>query len=183
MTEPIWISVEEAVAINKQLVAQFGGLDAGVRDKDLLHAALARPLNKWHYDSPRADIHALAAAYAFGIAKGHVFHDGNKRTAYTVAVTFLDVNSLICVPDKADAVETMVSLAEGSISEREMAEWFAGTTRPARGLSEDPQVTTDWDYQEKNKATIRAKPAQAAKKSQGIPPKRSKGNRKRRRSA
>ncbi len=182
MTEPVWISVEEAVAINKQLVAQFGGLDAGVRDKDLLHAALARPLNKWHYDSPRADIHALAAAYAFGIAKGHVFHDGNKRTAYTVAATFLDVNGSICVPDKADAVETMVSLAEGSISEREMAEWFARNTRPVRGLSEDLRDTTNWASQAEGGSTAKTKAVRSTKEARGNLPKRARGDRKRRRS-
>ena len=138
MNEPVWISAEEAVAINKLLVAQFGGLDAGVRDENLLRAALARPLNKWHYETPQPSIHMLAAAYAFAIGRGHVFHDGNKRTAYTVAATFLDINAVICAPDKADAVERMVAVAEGTLSEREIAEWFARNNRPVHGLSEVP---------------------------------------------
>jgi death-on-curing protein len=136
VTEPLWVSAEEAIAINRMLVAQFGGLDAGVRDESLLQAALARPLNKWHYDEPRPDLFTLGAAYAFGIAKGQVFHDGNKRAAYVVAVTFLDMNDVICAPSQSDIVETMVVLADGSMSETEMAQWFRSNVRRPIGLAE-----------------------------------------------
>jgi death-on-curing protein len=118
------------------LVAQFGGLDAGVRDENLLQAALARPLNKWHYDEPKPSLFMLAAAYAFGIAKGHVFHDGNKRAAYVVAVTFLETNDIICAPSQPDIVETMVAVADGSTSETELAAWFRGQSKRPTGLAE-----------------------------------------------
>lgn len=136
MKEPIWISADEALAINRMLVAQFGGLDAGVRDENLLQAALGRPLNKWHYDEPKPDLFVLAAAYAFGVAKGHVFHDGNKRAAYVVAVTFLDVNGIVCAPAQADIVETMVAVADGSMSEAALADWFRNNVRRPTGLAE-----------------------------------------------
>jgi death on curing protein len=136
VTEPLWVSAEGAIAINRMLVAQFGGLDAGVRDESLLQAALARPLNKWHYDEPRPDLFTLAAAYAFGIAKGRVFHDGNKRAAYVVAVTFLDMNDIICAPSQSDIVESTVALAEGSMSENELAHWLRSNVRRPLGLAE-----------------------------------------------
>jgi death-on-curing protein len=136
--EPLWISAGEALAINRMLVAQFGGLDAGVRDENLLQAALGRPLNKWHYDEPKPDLFVLAAAYAFGIAKGHVFHDGNKRAAYVIAVTFLDINGIVCAPAQADIVETMVAVADGSTSEAALADWFRKSIRRPSGLAESP---------------------------------------------
>jgi death-on-curing protein len=134
--EPLWISADEALAINRMLVAQFGGLDAGVRDENLLQAALGRPLNKWHYDEPKPDLFVLAAAYAFGIAKGHVFHDGNKRAAYVVAMTFLDVNGIVCAPAQADIVETMVAVADGSMSEAGLADWLRNNVRRPSSLAE-----------------------------------------------
>ena len=136
MTEPLWVSAEEAIAINRMLVAQFGGLDAGVRDENLLQAALARPLNKWHYDEPKPTLFMLAAAYAFGIAKGQVFHDANKRGAYVVAVTFLEMNDIVCAPSQSDIVETMVAVADGSMSETELAEWFRSAIKRPVGLAE-----------------------------------------------
>jgi death on curing protein len=134
--EPFWISADEALAINRMLVAQFGGLDAGVRDENLLQAALGRPLNKWHYDDPKPDLFVLAAAYAFGVAKGDVFHDGNKRAADVVAVTFLDINGIVCAPAQVDIVETIVAVADGSMSEAALADWFRNNVRRSTGLAE-----------------------------------------------
>jgi death-on-curing protein len=134
--EPLWISVDEALAINRMLVAQFGGLDAGLRDENLLQAALARPLNKWHYDQQKPDLMLLAAAYAFGIAKGHVFNDGNKRAAYVVAAAFLEINGIVCAPAQPEIVETIIAVADGSMNEAALANWFRANVRRPSGLAE-----------------------------------------------
>jgi len=131
MSEPEWIDDREAVAIHERAVWQFGGLAGGVRDDNLFKAALARPLNKWHYEEPRPDLFALAAAYCFGIAKGHVFHDGNKRTAHAVAAIFLENNGHSHLAAEAEVVTTMIAAADGSISESELTRWFRETSRPA----------------------------------------------------
>ncbi len=129
--EPVWVSEDEAAAIGAQAVAVFGGMSGDVRDETLLKAALARPLNKWHYDDPRPDILALSAAYCFALVKGHVFYDGNKRAAYIVAVVFLELNGMICAPEQAEIVRTMLGAADGSVSEGELAEWFKGDSELA----------------------------------------------------
>ncbi len=122
--EPIWVSDDEAAAISIRSVALFGGLSGEVRDENLLKAAMARPLNKWHYDDPKPDIFTLAAAYCFGLVKGHPFHDGNKRTAYLVSVIFLELNDYACAPGQQDIVETILGAAEGSRDEEALADWF-----------------------------------------------------------
>ena len=65
-----------------------------MRDAGLLSSALARPRNAFAYLNPKPDLAAIAAAYAFGIAKNHPFFDGNKRTAQVVYRTFLLLNGL-----------------------------------------------------------------------------------------
>jgi len=122
--EPEWLDEQIVTALSVQAVAMFGGLSGDVRDENLLKAALARPLNKWHYDDPRPDIFALAAAYCFAIVKGHPFHDGNKRTAYLAAVTFLELNDIVCAPEQTDIIKTMLGAAAGTIDESELAAWF-----------------------------------------------------------
>ena len=129
MTEPVWIEADDAILANLQLVEAFGGLAAGPRDDNLLLAAVARPLNKWHYAETRPSLFALAAAYAFGIAKGHVFHDGNKRTAYAVAIAFPRKNGVDVAPPGDAIVETMVALAEGALDEEGFAAWLVLHTR------------------------------------------------------
>ena len=134
MNEPTWIDDREAVALQERLIALFGGLAGGVRDENLFRAALGRPLNKWHYDEPRPDLFLLAAAYAFGIAKGHVFHDGNKRTAHAVAAVFLENNGWEHAADEAETVSIMVAVADGSMTEGELAAWFRATSRKISGI-------------------------------------------------
>jgi len=130
VSEPVWITDREAVALNHRLIALFGGLGGGTRDENLLQVALARPLNKWHYDHPRPDLFALAAAYAFAIARGDVFVDGNKRTGHAVAAVFLANNGIDHAPAEEEVVAVMVGLADGALSEAEMAVWFRETSRP-----------------------------------------------------
>src|SRR3972149_5005087 len=91
MKEPRGLKDSVVEAIHRRQLAEHGGLD-GIRDLGLLASALARPKNLFAYGSAKADIAALAASYAFGIARNHAFVDGNNRTAYVVCRTFLKLN-------------------------------------------------------------------------------------------
>ncbi len=120
-----------ALAANERLVGLFGGVAAGVRDENLFQAALSRPLNKWHYEEPPPDLFDLAAAYAFALCKGHVFHDGNKRTAHAIAFAFLKLNGHIHDAPEAEVVQIMIGVADGSIKEPALAAWFRRTSTKA----------------------------------------------------
>ena len=67
---------------------------------------------------------ALAAAYAYGIARTHPFVDGNKRTAWILARLFLALNDMPLRYDKGEAVGIILSLAAGEVSEEELGVWF-----------------------------------------------------------
>jgi death-on-curing protein len=108
-------------AIHDAQLAEHGGL-SGVTDAMLLNAALDRPLNLAAYREP--DAAALAACYAFGLARNHPFADGNKRTGWVVARLFLADNAYHMRFDPADAVRTMESVAAGTLTESQLAEWF-----------------------------------------------------------
>lgn len=117
----VWIATEVALAAHGEQLAEHGGAD-GVRDAGALESAMMRPRNLADYGQP--DIAALAAAYAFGIARNHPFVDGNKRTAAVVAETFLDLNGHALSASDAELVVAILTLAEGDLSEDELADWF-----------------------------------------------------------
>lgn len=117
----IWVAFEVAVAAHAEQLAQHGGGE-GVRDQRLLESAMARPQNLAAYDDP--DAAALAAAYAWGIARNHPFVDGNKRTAAVVSETFLVLNRLSLDASDAELVVVFVALAAGELGEAELAGWF-----------------------------------------------------------
>jgi death on curing protein len=128
MSEPHWIHEKVVTAIHQRQLAEHGGLD-GVRDSGMLSSALARPLNLFAYSSPKPDLPALAAAYAFGIIKNHPFVDGNKRTAYVICRTFLKLNGQDIDATDVEKYQTFLSAAEGSLSEVQLAEWIRSHLR------------------------------------------------------
>jgi len=128
--DPIWISKGLAIAIHKRQLAEHGGAD-GIRDDGLLDSALARARQQFAYGDPTPGIPALAAAIAFGIAKNHAFIDGNKRTAAVVCETFLILNGYTLEATDTELYPVFLSLAEGSLSENELAEWLLAHSRVA----------------------------------------------------
>jgi death-on-curing protein len=117
----IWIATEVALAAHAEQLAEHGGGD-GVRDAGMLESAMARPQNLASYGEP--DAAALAAAYAFGIARNHPFVDGNKRTAAVVSETFLTLNGYALGASDAELVVAFLSLAAGELAEDALADWF-----------------------------------------------------------
>lgn len=121
MHEISWLIEKVVYLIHEEQLAEHGGRD-GVRDNGLLESALARPKNLYAYGNPT--LFELAAAYAYGIIENHPFIDGNKRTGFLLAYTFLSINGWILKASEADAVLAVYALAKGEMSEREFARWL-----------------------------------------------------------
>ena len=126
MIAPAFLEPDIVLFLHDQSIREFGGYH-GVRDEALLASALDRPKNRLGYES-EADLAALVAAYAFGIAKNHAFLDGNKRTAWAACALFLKVNGVILRARAAEAVENTVALATGGMSEAAFAAWLREVT-------------------------------------------------------
>lgn len=122
MTDPIWVPLAAVIAIHDRQIARHGGAP-GMRDRSLLEAGCARPLNQAAYGTPT--LPELAAAYAYGVAKAHAFVDGNKRTAFVTALTFLRLNGLGFRPDPVQGVRMMEDLASGDVTEAAFAVWLS----------------------------------------------------------
>jgi death-on-curing protein len=118
----VWIADSVVLAIHEAQLAEHGGI-AGIRDEGLLASALARPHNLEAYGED-VDVCALAAAYAFGIARNHPFLDGNKRTAFVAMELFLNLNGWGLNTDDAECISTMLALAAGDLSEKTLAAWL-----------------------------------------------------------
>ena len=119
--EPVWLDVDEVIDMHAEQLSIFGGPE-GVRDRGLLESAVLRPINQWHYG--QTDMAALAAAYAFGLARNHAFIDGNKRIAFQAMMVFLRINQITLAPNPGQATEIILSLAAGEVSEESLARWI-----------------------------------------------------------
>lgn len=127
-----WIPLDAVLAIHDQQISEHGGIP-GVRDLAAIDSALARPRNLQAYGKP--DAARLAAAYAFGLSSNrgfrnnHVFLGGNKRTAYVVAETFLDLNGYAMDAPDESVVNTMRAVAAGAMPEEQLAKWLRSFVR------------------------------------------------------
>lgn len=128
--EPKWVGRRIVEAIHDVQLANNGGLP-GLGDAGALESALGRPMHRWH-DGEADDLADCAAAYGFGLAKNHPFADANKRTAFVVMATFLELNGQPLTASEEDVVHTMVGVADGSISERRLAAWLRDNTGTPR---------------------------------------------------
>ena len=85
-------------------------------------------MNRAGYEE--ASVFEIAAAYAFGIVKAHAFVDGNKRTGFVAALTFLRLNGYGLRPDPMIGVAMMEDLASGEVSEAAFAAWLRQEANP-----------------------------------------------------
>ena len=122
MSEPIWIDADALRLLHRETLAEFGGL-SGIRDEGLFLSALARPRNLFVYEEVTS-ISRLAAAYAYGLARNHPFSDGNKRAAFLAIGMFLAINGFLLKVEPTEAVNTMLALAAGDLTELDLASWI-----------------------------------------------------------
>jgi death on curing protein len=118
-----WVTKPVVLAIHDEQIAEHGGL-GGLRDVAVLESALARPQQLAAYGDPPPDVAALAAAYAFGLARTQAFLDGNKRTSAVVTATFLLLNGYDFTADEATRLQVWLRLGAGSMSEKELIVWL-----------------------------------------------------------
>lgn len=116
-----WVTHRAALSAHAEQIEEHGGA-TGIRDTGLFESAMARPQQIEAYGDP--DAAALAAAYAFGLARNHPFVDGNKRTAAVVSLLFLLKNGLRVEASDADMTVIFIALAAGELTEDELADWF-----------------------------------------------------------
>lgn len=95
----------------------------------MFESALARPQNLAASGEP--DVAALAASYAFGLARNHPFVDGNERTALVVCEGFLIKNGYALGCSNAELVHIFLALAAGELAEEDLARWLRERVAPA----------------------------------------------------
>ncbi|WP_145518399.1 type II toxin-antitoxin system death-on-curing family toxin [Yersinia mollaretii] len=118
----MWISAQEVIAFHDRILQRFPGV-AGIPESGRAEALIYRVQNRAHYEGV-TDIFELAATYWVAIARGHIFNDGNKRTAFFVTMTFLYRNGLH-IRNNDEALENLtVEAATGEKTVTQLAHYL-----------------------------------------------------------
>jgi death-on-curing protein len=127
--EPRWPTLDEVLYANARQLALYGGL-SGLRDPALLESALSGPINRWHYGED--DLLLLGVAFAASIARNHPFIDGNKRTALTTMLYFLQANGYaVDAPDDTSLGQMLEAVITRDATEVDFADLLGEYVRPA----------------------------------------------------
>jgi death-on-curing protein len=123
------LEIEEVQRLHERSLKAYGGT-AGVRDFGLVESAVDQPKNDFYYAN--ADLFGIAAAYAFHIAQAQAFLDGNKRTALTAAMTFLEMHGIDTTCDWRILHDAMIAIAEKRLDKAGLAQRFREVFPPAQ---------------------------------------------------
>jgi death-on-curing protein len=118
--DPLFLSVDEVLALHDDQLRLFGG-SAGIRDRGVLESAVAMPSATFDGVHLHSDLFEMAAAYAFHIAEGQPFVDGNKRTALNAALVFLDLNGWSVTDPDMRLYDGMIGFATGDFDKARFA--------------------------------------------------------------
>jgi death on curing protein len=124
----IGIKFALVLAVQESQRLQHGGL-SGLANPGALESALNRPQQLLAYH-PETTVWELAACYAEAIVSAHAFNDVNKRTAFVVAATFLELNGHTLAANQLEVVTTMLSVANQQTSRQSLADWMRRNCEP-----------------------------------------------------
>jgi death-on-curing protein len=125
---PRFVTTEEALGWHAVLIAEYGGSE-GLRDAGLLDSALAAPRQSFAGEFAHDYPFAMAAAYAFHLAKNHPFVDGNKRVALMCCGAFLQMNGWDLVSEGEAAADAILDLVSGGLDKDGFADWLRANCR------------------------------------------------------
>ncbi|MGW0597519.1 type II toxin-antitoxin system death-on-curing family toxin [Streptomyces sp. NPDC002776] len=113
MTRHLTVAEVEAIAR-----IAFGGRAPEARDAGLFASAVRRPRARMFGTEAYVDLFEQAAALLHALATNHPLVDGNKRTAWLAAATFLAVNGVdLSACDQDTAYDLVIDVASGAESD------------------------------------------------------------------
>ncbi|MBB5323492.1 death-on-curing protein [Anoxybacillus tepidamans] len=107
-----YLTGEEILVIHYTLMELYGeGEQNGIKFQAKFESMLERPKGIYFGTELYPTVIDKACCYYHSIARGHIFHNGNKRTALAVFFTFLDINGYELQMPAQEAEDYTVRLA------------------------------------------------------------------------
>lgn len=112
-----YLKKDEILTIYEELVSDFRSLTdpiqpAGVKDENLLDAAVFHPLTSYEFTFKYPTAETSAAALMYALSHNHAFHNGNKRTAIVAMMVFLDRHNICLTCSEDELFKISLRLAD-----------------------------------------------------------------------
>ena len=130
MTQPVFLTVGDVVAMHHRAIAVYGG-DQGIRDVNLLESSVYVAQSGLAGEYFHANVFEMAAAYLFHVVKNHPFIDGNKRAGVMAAYVFLRLNEYDLVCSQEELTYLVVGIATGTVDKEGAGRFLDANSIPA----------------------------------------------------
>lgn len=114
------------------VVAHLTRLGFMVKDLGLLDSALSRPKATLFGQDAYESLELKAAAMMHSIVKNHPMIDGNKRSAWFCAKSFLAINGKLVTAGSNEAFDFILRVATDQMDLPQIAEWFEQHSEPVK---------------------------------------------------
>ena len=119
----IWVTADDVIALHSRIIERSGGMD-GLRDRALLEAAVAAPLQSFGNTDLYPTVPEKAARLGYGLASNHAFLDGNKRIGAHAMLVFLAVNGLELSYTQQELADIILQVAAGEKDYEDLLAWL-----------------------------------------------------------
>ena len=123
MSEIIYLSLDEIIAIHFDQISRYGGTH-GIRDLDLILSAVSRPRASFGGVDLYKSLFDKAAALLHSLNLNHPFLDGNKRTAIVSCARFLFINGFELNINNYDLVDLSLKIANKKMPIEKISSWL-----------------------------------------------------------
>lgn len=118
-----YLRAEDILQIHSFVLDETGGAH-GLRDGNAVLSTIEQPQQKAFGEELYPDMYVKAAVYAHRIIFGHRFVDGNKRTAMTAAIVFLEDNGCRFRAEQGEIEHYALHIIEERLDVEEIAAWL-----------------------------------------------------------
>ncbi|MCA9371327.1 type II toxin-antitoxin system death-on-curing family toxin [Candidatus Woesebacteria bacterium] len=124
MKTTFFLTIEEVIVIHDKMI-EIGGGTSGLRDIEMLQAAIERPKATFAGAFLYKNTLEMGSALLQSLVKNHPFIDGNKRTAFFSTLRFFEKNNIRLNLKNKEIVYLMIKTDTDSLSVAEIASWFS----------------------------------------------------------
>jgi len=129
----VYPSVEQVLDLHRRQLRLFGGA-AGLRDRAMLAAAVARPQMTFGGEDLYPEIEDKAAALMHSLVTNQPFVDGNKRVGAHVWLLLLLANGVEPTFSPAELTAITLATARGDVNAEALSIWLRQRTRRREGF-------------------------------------------------
>ena len=119
----IWVTADDVIALHSRIIERSGGMD-GLRDRALLEAAVAAPLQSFGNTDLYPTVPEKAARLGYGLASNHAFLDGNKRIGAHVMLVFLALNGIELSYTQQELIDIIFAVAADRANNTDLLQWI-----------------------------------------------------------